>query len=121
MVRARPFNRSKEQWEGAIPDTSSTLAGLPPEQTGPAAWYGPAMEKRKDWIVELDDYDIEEIDTALAPLVEREADIAQIRQADFPLPRLNLITNLAPWPLAPGSLAVSPNSGCKGRSRPGST
>ncbi|MEO8558161.1 MAG: TauD/TfdA family dioxygenase [Rhodospirillales bacterium] len=36
----------------------------------------------------LDDYDIEEIDTATAPLIEREADIARIAKADFPLPRV---------------------------------
>ncbi len=71
-----------------MPDSNTASFDLPPEQTGAAAWYGPAMEKRSDWIVPLDDYDIEEIDNATAPLVERGADIAQITAIDFPLPRL---------------------------------
>lgn len=46
------------------------------------------MERRSDWIVPLDAQDIAEIDAAVAPLVERQADIASITRADFPLPRL---------------------------------
>ncbi len=46
------------------------------------------MEKRDDWIVLLDDYDIEEIDIAIAPFVAQQADIAGIARTDFPLPRL---------------------------------
>lgn len=63
-------------------------ADLPPEQTGPAAWYGPAMTKRTDWIVPLTPADLAEIATATKPLVARAADIAAITAHDFPLPTL---------------------------------
>lgn len=63
---------------------------LPPEVVGASAWYGPEMSARDDWIYRLTANDIAEIEQAMAPLVGREADIAQIRKADFPLPRLGL-------------------------------
>jgi len=63
-------------------------AALPPEQTGPAAWYGPEMAKRTDWIVPLTPDDIAEIGAVTRPLVAREADIAAITARDFPLPTL---------------------------------
>ncbi len=47
------------------------------------------MERRSDWLVPLDAQDIAEIDAAVAPLVARQADIASITRADFPLPRLS--------------------------------
>jgi hypothetical protein len=65
-----------------------TPAELPPEQTGPAAWYGPAMAKRTDWIVPLTPADLAEIGAAMKPLVARDADIAAIAARDFPLPTL---------------------------------
>ncbi|MBX3499899.1 MAG: TauD/TfdA family dioxygenase [Alphaproteobacteria bacterium] len=63
-------------------------ADLPPEQTGPAAWYGPEMARRTDWIVPLSTDDLAEIVAATRPLVAREADIAAITAHDFPLPTL---------------------------------
>lgn len=69
--------------------TSAALVrDLPPEQTGPAAWRGPEMERRGDWTVELSASDLAEIEAATAPLVARGADIAAIGRADFPLPTL---------------------------------
>ena len=62
---------------------------LPPEQSGPAAWYGPDMEARTDWIVPLDARDIAEIDAAMASPLARDADIAALTAADFPLPALS--------------------------------
>ncbi|MDF3074571.1 MAG: hypothetical protein K0S54_2238 [Alphaproteobacteria bacterium] len=73
--------------EDPIPDSSLT-ADLPPQQTGPAAWYGPAVAAREDWIVPLEPADIAEIDAAMAPLLARNADIAAVKAEDFPLPRL---------------------------------
>jgi hypothetical protein len=61
---------------------------LPPEQTNPAAWYGPEMAARTDWIVPLTPADLAEIVAATKPLVAREADIAAITAHDFPLPAL---------------------------------
>jgi hypothetical protein len=68
--------------------SADPLVALPPEQTGPAAWYGPAMAARADWLVRLDPDDLAEIDAAVAPLAARSADIAHITRGDFPLPGL---------------------------------
>jgi hypothetical protein len=61
---------------------------LPPEQTGPAAWYGPAMSARSDWLMPLSAGEIAEVEDATRALVARDADIAALRAADFPLPSL---------------------------------
>ncbi|MBS0521821.1 MAG: TauD/TfdA family dioxygenase [Proteobacteria bacterium] len=61
---------------------------LPPEQTGPAAWYGPEMTSRHDWLMMLTPAEVAEVEAAVAPLAAREADIAAITAADFPLPTL---------------------------------
>lgn len=56
--------------------------------TGPSAWYGPDLAKCDDWIVAPNELQLDEIERAMRPLVEREADIARITEADFPLPTL---------------------------------
>lgn len=61
---------------------------LPPEQTGAAAWYGPDIAKRADWLMQLSPADIAEIESAAKALAGREADIAAITARDFPLPTL---------------------------------
>jgi hypothetical protein len=61
---------------------------LPPEQTGPAAWYGPEMAKRTEWAMPLSAPEIAEVEAATKALAAREADIAAIKAADFPLPTL---------------------------------
>ena len=61
---------------------------LPPEQHGPAVWKGPEMAARSDWIESLTPADIAEIEAAAVPLAAREADIAALGAADFPLPTL---------------------------------
>lgn len=62
------------------------LAALPPEQIGPAAWYGPAMAKDTSWISPLSADDVAEVAAAVAR--NADADIAAITAADFPLPGL---------------------------------
>jgi hypothetical protein len=64
------------------------LDSLPPEQTGPAGWYGPDMARRDDWIVALGDAEVAEIDAAVDTFEAHGADIAAMRAADFPLPGL---------------------------------
>lgn len=66
----------------------NSVVDLPPEQTGPAAWYGPAIAAAQDWIVRLEPGDIAEIEAAMEPLLARDVDIASVTQADFPLPTL---------------------------------
>ncbi|HZQ01929.1 MAG TPA: TauD/TfdA family dioxygenase [Reyranella sp.] len=61
---------------------------LPPEQNNAAAWYGPEMSRRSDWLMPLTAREIAEIETVTRTLAAREADIAAIRAADFPLPTL---------------------------------
>ncbi|MCX7273278.1 MAG: TauD/TfdA family dioxygenase [Burkholderiales bacterium] len=61
---------------------------LPDPIAGPSAWYGPAMAERGDWLETFDADDLVEIESAVRPLAEGDADIAAIGRADFPLPRL---------------------------------
>jgi hypothetical protein len=62
---------------------------LPPRQTGPDSWLGPAMASRSDWIVELGGAQIEELEAAAAPLVSGSADgLADLDAARFRLPTL---------------------------------
>ena len=70
-------------------DTAAPEVGsLPPPVAGPSVWYGPDMSKRSDWIHVLSPSDIAEIEAAMQPLADAQADIARIRKADFPLPTL---------------------------------
>jgi hypothetical protein len=46
------------------------------------------MMKRTDWVHVLSADDVAEIEAAMRPLADRQADIARIAKADFPLPRL---------------------------------
>jgi hypothetical protein len=61
---------------------------LPPEQKGPAAWYGPEMSALSDWLMPLQPREIAEIESASQALASRDADIASLTAADFPLPTL---------------------------------
>jgi TfdA family taurine catabolism dioxygenase TauD len=61
---------------------------LPPEQRSPAAWYGPEMARRDDWLMPLSAGELAEIEAATHALARRQADIAAIRACDFPLPKL---------------------------------
>ncbi len=64
------------------------LRDLPPEQTNEAAWYGPEMARRDDWLMPLDAAEIAEIESAMRPLAASGAEIATIGARDFPLPVL---------------------------------
>ncbi len=68
------------------------VASLPPLQEGPAAWVGPEMAASSDWIVELSDADIAELERALEAFLARPGDVAgrigRMTAADFPLPTL---------------------------------
>lgn len=65
------------------------LASLPPEQTGPAAWYGPQWRGHDEWIVRLSDSDLHEVEAAVrAWHAHPRSDPAPIDAADFPLPNL---------------------------------
>jgi len=61
---------------------------LPPLQHGPAAWLGPGMAARTDWIETLTPAEVAELAAVAAPLADRCAEIAQLQAHDFPLPTL---------------------------------
>lgn len=71
-----------------MPTTPIPQPDLPPEQTGRAAWYGPDMAGRTDWIVTLDPAERAELDAVTRRLAAGEADIAAITRDRFPLPAL---------------------------------
>ncbi|MFN0109351.1 MAG: TauD/TfdA family dioxygenase [Blastocatellia bacterium] len=59
---------------------------LPPAIQSSAAWYGPTLAKRNDWIEELSELEISELETATKRLADAGIEIPSIRSADFPLP-----------------------------------
>ncbi len=61
---------------------------LPPEQTGRAAWYGPEIAGRDDWLMPLGAEEIAEVESAATASARREDDIAALTATDFPLPTL---------------------------------
>jgi hypothetical protein len=67
-------------------ESGPRMAELPPPVQGPAVWYGPEMAARADWVHLLAAADVAEITAAMRPLVDRQADIARITKAEFPLP-----------------------------------
>ena len=69
-------------------NAARTIEGLPPPVEGPAVWYGPGMAKRTEWVHALSADDLAEIELAIRPLADAQADIARITKADFPLPKL---------------------------------
>ena len=61
---------------------------LPPEQTGAAVWYGPALASSSEWIETLTQADVAEIEAAAASWAAAGADIATLQASSFPLPTL---------------------------------
>jgi hypothetical protein len=61
---------------------------LPQQIEGPSAWYGPDLAVRADWIENLTEIEILEIDVAAERLANAEVDIPSIRPHDFPLPKV---------------------------------
>src|SRR5450432_2861381 len=69
-------------------DTNIASFELPPEQTGPAAWYGPEMSRSTEWLMPLSAAEIAEVDAATKRFVARDSDIADMKPSDFALPML---------------------------------
>jgi hypothetical protein len=62
---------------------------LPPGPiAGPAAWYGPDMDKNRDWIVNLDASDLAEIDLAVSEHKRAGREMGAISATTFQLPLL---------------------------------
>ena len=64
----------------------SDLFKVPPEIHTAAAWYGAEMAQRTDWLVQLNDHEIAEIEAATKQLAATTRNIATIRREEFPLP-----------------------------------
>ncbi len=71
-----------------MPTTIPDLADLPDRIEGPAAWHGPAMAARRDWLEVLTPAESAEVAAATERLAASDVDIAAIHPADFPLPTL---------------------------------
>jgi len=70
------------------PASNVDLVDLPERIAGPAAWYGPAMAARSDWLEILTPAECAEVTAATEKLASPTLDIAKIRKQDFPLPML---------------------------------
>ncbi|WP_207479309.1 TauD/TfdA family dioxygenase [Arenibaculum pallidiluteum] len=71
-----------------MPDDAARTDGLPPEITGPSAWYGPDMARSRDWIIPLEPSEVAELDAAARRIAESGREIATLTRDDFPLPTL---------------------------------
>ncbi len=72
---------------------SQAVALAPPPMptgpiTGPAAWYGPDIAKRDDWIVAFDAGDLAELDAAIRAHRAGGKQLGEITPENFRLPRL---------------------------------
>jgi len=64
-------------------------ADRPPRHIdGPSAWRGSDMARRSDWLAQLDEREIAEIDAAVAAFMRSGAGYGSIRPATFALPTL---------------------------------
>ena len=59
---------------------------MPPEIEGSSAWYGREMSARTDWIYQLSESEIAEIESAVINVARRAIDLTAIGRHDFPLP-----------------------------------
>ena len=53
----------------------------------PAAWRGDRMRARTDWVLDLDDAMVAELETTVGAVAERGVDLFALGRTDFPLPR----------------------------------
>ena len=67
---------------------TSIAQHLPPEVKDASAWYGPDLKSRTDWIVNLSEAEIVEIENAVNGLNGSSVDLTAMREEDFPLPTL---------------------------------
>lgn len=63
---------------------------LPPEIRGRSVWYGPDMASRRDWVEELREDQVAEVEKAAKTLAETSIEISTIGREMFPLPQLKL-------------------------------
>jgi hypothetical protein len=64
------------------------MSGLPPAVDSPAAWYGPDVVGRTEWIERLSAAELAEIESASRRLATMDPDWSAVNRDDFPLPKL---------------------------------
>ncbi|OGE56231.1 hypothetical protein PENARI_c003G04140 [Penicillium arizonense] len=67
---------------------TSLPAGFPQQLISPLVWEGKDVEKRDDWIYQLKDGELDEIDAALKSFKALNLPLGHINQSTFPLPTL---------------------------------
>ncbi|MCY7305335.1 MAG: TauD/TfdA family dioxygenase [Rhodoferax sp.] len=72
----------------SMQQTADKIFNLPEHQETPAAWYGPDMAGRSDWIEHFAAAELDELAAAGAVLADPGVDLAALRAADHPLPQL---------------------------------
>ncbi|KAJ5559924.1 hypothetical protein N7513_002323 [Penicillium frequentans] len=93
LLQYRP-DRSQYEERGRLrketEDLPSTLPpGFPARLESPLVWDGKEMQKRTDWIYELNDTQLAEIDSALKNFKALDLPLGFIDQTTFPLPNLH--------------------------------
>ncbi|KAJ5612642.1 hypothetical protein N7510_005836 [Penicillium lagena] len=66
-------------------------AGFPQKLVSPLVWEGKEVEKRSDWIYQLSDAQLDEIDAALKSFKALNKPLGHINELTFPLPNLRPI------------------------------
>ncbi|PYI00276.1 Clavaminate synthase-like protein [Aspergillus sclerotiicarbonarius CBS 121057] len=66
-------------------------AGFPAQLESPLVWEGSDIEQRDDWIYQLNDAQLDEIDRALQDFKANNLPLGSINQTTFPLPTLHPI------------------------------
>jgi hypothetical protein len=64
------------------------LMTVPQEIHGPSAWYGSQMATSREWVEELSQAEVAEVEAAARPLVDGGRPIPSLGADDFPLPTL---------------------------------
>ncbi|KAJ5126733.1 hypothetical protein N7448_007512 [Penicillium atrosanguineum] len=62
--------------------------GFPQKLTSPLVWEGKEIEKRDDWVYQLSDAQLDEIDKGLQIFKARNLSLGHINDSTFPLPTL---------------------------------
>ncbi|RAK95612.1 TauD/TfdA family dioxygenase [Aspergillus ibericus CBS 121593] len=65
--------------------------GFPAQLNSPLVWEGSDVEQRDDWIYQLNDAQLDEIDRALQDFKSKNLPLGTINQTTFPLPTLHPI------------------------------
>ncbi|KAJ5578206.1 uncharacterized protein N7459_007170 [Penicillium hispanicum] len=68
---------------------TSVPTGFPQQLVSPLVWEGKDVEKRSDWIYQLNNAQLDEIDAALKSFKALNKPLGYINQSTFPLPQLH--------------------------------